>query len=72
MEFIKERVPYIYSDVVRTTVDGVSYRVARKRPDDPKSLALCECRAAGTGWAPVRDLTEDEMKEYEAFMNQSR
>lgn len=67
MEFIKERAPYIYSDVVRTTVDGVTYRVARKRPDDPKSVALC-AYTAGTGWAPVRDLTEEELLEYNAFM----
>ena len=71
MEFIKTRPPYIYSDVVFTTVDGVRYRVARKRPDNPKSLALC-ADSPGYGFGPVRDLTEVEMEEYESFMKQFR
>lgn len=71
MEFIKERVPYTYSEVVRTTVDGVSYRVAKKRPDDP-TVVLCACLANGTGWTPIRELTEEELAEYNAFMEQAK
>ena len=67
MEFIKTRLPYIYSDVVLTTIDGATYRVARKRPDDPESLALC-ISAPGHGFGPVRDLTDEEKAAYKKLM----
>ena len=66
MEFTRKKEPYS-GYVVRTVENGVSYRVARKFPDDPESLALCSF-SAGTGWAPVRDLTEEERAQYCVFM----
>ena len=68
MEFIKTRLPYIYSDVVFTTVDGVRYRVARKRPDNPKSLALCT-DSPGYGFGPVRDLTEEDVSKLREYID---
>ena len=48
MEFIRREEPYS-GMVVRTTENGKSYRVARKHPDDPDSLALCEFLPGGSG-----------------------
>ncbi len=67
MEFIRRKEPYS-GYVVRTTEKGKSYRVAPKWPDDPNDLALCHF-TAGSGWVPFRDLTEEEKKEYHAFMS---
>ena len=41
MEFIRREEPYS-GYVIRTTENGKSYRVARKFPDDPESLARSE------------------------------
>ena len=67
MEVIRREEPYS-GDVIRTTENGKSYRVARKFPDDPESLALCDFQIGGSGWYPVRDLTEDEKAEYKRFI----
>ena len=59
MEFIRREEPYS-GYVIRTTENGKSYRVA--------SLALCDFQIGGSGWYPVRDLTEDEKAEYKRFI----
>lgn len=71
MEFIRREEPYS-GMVVRTTENGKSYRVARKHPDDPDSLALCEFLPGGSGWCPIRDLTETERAEYNQFIVSQR
>lgn len=69
MEFTRKQEPYS-GYVVRTTENGKSYRVARKFPDDPESLALCEFVPSGSGWTPIRDLTEEEKSQYNQFISQ--
>lgn len=66
MEFIRREEPYS-GYVIRTREDGKSYRVARKYPDDPESLALCVF-LPGSGWSPYRDLTAEEKVEYKEFI----
>ena len=66
MEFIRREEPYS-GYVIRTMENGKSYRVAKKWPDEPESVALCEF-TAGSGWVPFRDLTEEERAEYYAFL----
>lgn len=66
---IFERREEPYSGIVlRTEIDGKSYRVAPKYPDEPDSLAVCEFQIGGSGWMPVRDLTEEEKAQYAAFI----
>lgn len=67
MEFIRREEPYS-GYVIRTVENGKSYRVARKFPDDPESLALCDYQIGGSGWYPVRDLTEEEKAQYRQFI----
>lgn len=66
MKFTRKEEPYS-GYVIRTVENGKSYRVAQKWPDEPDSLALCDL-LPGTGWGPVRDLTEDEKAEYRQFI----
>lgn len=66
MEFTRKEEPYS-GFVVRTVENGKSYRVAPKFPWEPESIALCGL-APGTGWVPVRDLTEEEKKQYFKFI----
>lgn len=68
MEFIRREEPYS-GFVIRTTENGKSYRVARKWPDEPDSVALCDY-FPGTGWGPYRDLTPEEREEYYRFRAQ--
>ena len=65
MEFIGREEPYS-GFVIRAEENGKWYRVAPKFPWEPEGIALCEL-APGTGWAPVRDLTEEEKRQYFAF-----
>ena len=67
MEFIRREEPYS-GYVIRTAENGTSSRVARKVPDDPESLALCDYQIGGSGWYPVRDLTEEEKAQYRQFI----
>jgi hypothetical protein len=67
MEFTRKEEPYS-GMVIRTVENGQSYRVAIKFPDAPESLAICTF-LPGTGWSPVRDLTEEEKEEYRKFVS---
>lgn len=66
MEFIRKEEPYS-GYVIHTIENGKSYRVAPKRPETPNDIAVCDY-FAGTGWAPIRDLTESEKTEYKIFI----
>lgn len=70
MEFTRKEEPYS-GFVIRTMENGKSYRVAPKFPWQPDSIALCEL-AAGTGWVPFRDLTENEKEQYFEFVESFR
>lgn len=66
MEFIRREEPYS-GYVIRTTENGKSYRVAPKFPWTPDDIALCDF-LPGSGWCPIRDLTEEEKAAYKQFI----
>lgn len=67
MEFTRREEPYS-GFVIRTVENAKSYRVAPKFPYKPDELALCDF-LPGSGWCPIRDLTQEEKSDYRRFVS---